>query len=448
MVLDRIHRIHLKGDLGRAERLYKEFLQGSPPDPLAEHLLGTLYLQQNQNGLAARHLRRALEMQKTTQNYTNLLVALRGLGRAEEAVEIGQEAIYLWGREHKELKSFYSNLASCHMELGQYDVADTILRAVIDMDKDDIDANWNHGVCQLTQGNLEAGWAGYDFGFKAKERGAPEYFNEFKEWLGEDLTGKTILIWGEQGLGDEILFANVLNDVIKVAGRVILDCHPRLEELFKRSFACEVVGGRKDKTRGRWDHEHIDLHCPIGSLPRFFRSELSDFPKQGYLKADPARVKYWRTAIPGFKVGLAWMGGVHKTGRNMRSIALRDLLPPIDNVSFVSLQYGHVYEEVSQFPIYHNEGVIEDFTELANLTAACDLVISVIQTSVHLAGALDVPTWCLTPYAPPWKFMKGERIPWHPSVKQYHQEKRGDWTPVVNRIHSDLLRLVEERIAA
>ena len=111
--------------------------------------------------------------------------------------------------------------------------------------------------------------------------------------------------------------------------------------------------------------------------------------------------------------------------------------PEIDGVQYVSLQYGNVFEEAESCGLWHDDAVIADFDDLAALTAACDLVISVIQTNVHLAGAMDVPTWCLTPKTAPWKFQKGESMIWHPSVKQYHQED--DWEGVINQIHCDLV---------
>ena len=446
--LERIHRIHLKGDLERAEALYRKYLVETPPDPHSQHLMGTLLLQQGQNGRAVRHFRRAMEMRKFPADYINIMVALRALGRAEEAIELGEEALYLWGEREPKLKNFYSNFGSCYMELGEYDKADAIYRILLEDYPDDPDANWNHGICLLSQGNFAEGWPGFDYGFKARERGAPPYFDEFPEWLGEELADKTILVWGEQGIGDEILFATMLPDLIKDAGRVIFDCHPRLERLFARSLDCEVVGGRKSKLQGRWDHEHIDYHVPIGSLGRFYRNFPEDFGASGILIPDHDRVAQMRREIPGFKVGLAWRGGVQKTGTNRRSIPLEKLLPPpLEGVTYVSLQYGNVYEEVSQFPVYHNEAYIEDFDELANLTAACDLVISVIQTQVHLAGELGVPTWCLTPQAPAWKFNEGERMLWHTSVKQYHQKDRDDWKPVLDKVHSDLAALVQRKAA-
>ena len=372
--------------------------------------------------------------------YSNLLVALRKLKRVNEGCLVGEDAVEMWGYQDPDLQSLYSNFASCLIEFGKLDRAIEILDDALELDPSHIDSLWNQGIAKLAKGDW-TGWKGFDQGFNAKERGMSSVVREIDDWAGQDLTDKTILIWGEQGLGDEILFANCMNDLIADAGHVIYECHPRLEQIMQRSFpGCEVSGTRKSQDRSRWDNRSIDYHAAIGTLPLYYRNSDGDFPDVGYLKANKAKVQLWRDKFKGKKiVGLAWRGGVDKTGGFKRSIPLSDFMPPyIDGVQYVSLQYGGSFEEADAYALEHDDAAIDDLTELNNLTAACDLVISVIQTSVHMAGALGVPTWCLTPSPAPWKFQDGEDMIWHPSVKQYHQTKSGIWDDVIETIHEDL----------
>ena len=431
--VDYIYSIHLKGELERAEGLYL----AAPPSPKRDLFLGTLYLQMDKCGLAKKYLESSLEVPKK-MGYSNLIVALRKLGRFNDGIACGEEAIDFWGTEDKELLSIYSNLSSCYIEGGRYESAIKILESALAIDPRHVDAEWNMGIAKLSLGDW-SGWEGFDRGFVSKERGPSSVVNEIPDWSGEPLDGKTILVWGEQGLGDEILFANCLNDLIADAGHVIYECHPRLKSIMDRSFHCEVSGTRKSKNPARWDFREIDYHTAIGTLPMFYRKSDDSFPTKGYLSPDHDRKVHWISKWPDKAVvGLSWRGGVETTGVNKRSIPLKDLMPPeIDGVQYVSLQYGNVFEEAESCGLWHDDAVIADFDDLAALTAACDLVISVIQTNVHLAGAMDVPTWCLTPKTAPWKFQKGESMIWHPSVKQYHQED--DWEGVINQIHCDLV---------
>jgi hypothetical protein len=345
--------------------------------------------------------------------------------------------------------------------LGEYEQAETYLRRGVTVDEKNPDAHWNLSLALLSQGKLREGWEGYDWGFRAGERQSITYANEFPEWLGEDLKGKTILVWGEQGIGDEMLFANCIPDLVAAEAKIVLDCHPRLETIFQRSFpSVRVIGNRKKRENFDWtDNYEIDYHIPLGSLPNFFRPDMSSFPARGYLEPDQSQVDEWRKKIGGdLRIGLSWRGGGKRTAISDRSMDLEMFAPlvkplkrpePELDVRWVSLQYGPVHKEVKAFEkamgvsVHHDMYALEDYTETANLVAACDLVISVITAVIHLAGGLDVPCWTLVPARPPWKFIKGERLPWHPSVKQYHQPEKGSWHPTLIQVKNDLKKFLQ-----
>ena len=424
-LLAKANNFHVAGNLPRAERLYQTLHRHDRRNPKVNYFLGTLHLQKESLGLAKRHLELALENNPNPgEALNNLGVVYRKLGRTGEALEFFRRSRIL----QPGAADVRSNLGSTYLDLGRLGEAQRELRKAHLLNPAHQDANWNLGLSLLGSGNWE-GFKFYEWGFRAHERQARPYAEVMLPWRGQDLAGKTIVVWSEQGIGDEIMFATCLPDLIATGARVVIDSHPRLEKLFRRSFpTCLVVGNRKNDD-WRWLLKiKADYHVPFGSLPLHFRKTDADFDKPGYMKADPERVAWWRGRLAFPRIGIAWRGGAIKTGMNRRSMALLEMAPLFDvPASWVSIQYGHVYEEVSQFPfILHDEAAIEDFTEQADLVGSLDLIVSVIQTAVHLGGVLDVPVLCLVPQGPPWKFIPGPRLPWHPSVTQLHQED-GKW---------------------
>jgi hypothetical protein len=266
--------------------------------------------------------------------------------------------------------------------------------------------------------------------------------------------GKTLLIYGEQGVGDEIMFASCFSDVLARADNVIIECDRRLAPLFARSFPAAKVQARVSSEDVAWLREAgaINLQCASGSLPRLFRRSVAEFPAHaGYLRADDAKIAKWRERLakmPGkIKVGLSWRGGVDRTRRNLRSIDLIKLAPlfHLPDVTFVSLQYGDVAAEcdaasaVFGKPIVQFPEAIADYDETAALVCALDLVVSVQTAIVHLTGALGKPALVMLPFSPEWRYMRaGDRMLWYPSVKLLRQEKPKEWEPVILRVAEEL----------
>jgi hypothetical protein len=190
----------------------------------------------------------------------------------------------------------------------------------------------------------------------------------------------------------------------------------------------------------------------MGSLPLYLRKREEDFPRHpGYLKADPARVAYWRQRLAGLgtglKVGISWRGGTSKTRIRSRSIPLADWLPVLQQhgVDFVSLQYGDVADELEQLQQQHGialphwQDAIDDYDETAALVSALDLVVSVCTAVIHLSGALGREVWILTPATPEWRYtFHGDSLPWYPSSRLYRQAVIGEWSPVFHRVAAAL----------
>jgi hypothetical protein len=440
------NKLHKGGKLDEAEKIYNGILNRHPDNPGVLFLLGTLYLQKRCNGLAINLLESALSRQEFSEAFNNLGSAYK----AENFNDMALRAFHRARELNEKDPDVCNNLSTIYINEGQpaqcIDWADEAIK----LDSDHPNAHWNRGLAYLELGEWERGWEGYEWGFKSKDRLSRDYktdTNNATRWDGSP--GKTVVVYGEQGVGDEIMFSSCIPDLISVSKKVIFDCHPRMVALMRRSFNVECYGTRKESSID-WIKFPIDNFVAIGSLPGFFRKKSEDFPGTPYLLADSVRVEHFREKIsavkPGLRVGVTWTGGRKKTRIDLRSIPIEQLerLFNIPGTSFVSLQYTpEAAAEAEKFDLPHWQDVINDLDELTALTKACDLVISVCQTQVHMAGALGVSCLCLTPSRPAWRYGMFGNMPWYGSVTNIRQESDGDWAGVIEAAAARLLELTK-----
>lgn len=256
------------------------------------------------------------------------------------------------------------------------------------------------------------------------------------EWMGE--RDKTVVIYREQGLGDEIIWASCLHEVIDRSRKVVIDCDKRLVGLFKRSFNADVYGTGYSKEI-EWAGQYtIDASAPIGRIPMFFRRDDKDFPGSPYLKACPLRKRAYRGMLDslgdGLKIGLAWTGGkqsdiVTREDAKNRSFRLSEwssLLSPDHH--YISLEYRE--PDLEGLPVHHWPWIVQsqDYDDTAALVDELDFIISVPTTVVHLAGALGKKVYCITPQYPNWRFgLTGDML-WHKSLELVRDKGNRDST--------------------
>ena len=440
--LQKGNKAQKKGDLVKALRHFKIAHRREPDHAVTNLAMGTVYVQKEMYGHAVRFIKRSLELDPSvSEAWNNLCVALRHAGTELQAAEAAREGL----THAPDDVPLLTNLGAVCFVAGLLDEAEEVLRRAVALDSQCVDAHWNLGLALLTNGNFKEGWPEYDWGFKAGERIVRPYWDEYPEWLGEDVKDKIVLVWGEQGIGDEILFSSCINQLRDAGAGVVMDCHPRLIPMFKRSFPWVLgFGARKDEDWGWSKNLEIDHHIPSGSLPLMFN--LPKEPSTAYLHADPTRVAHWRTEFNRPVIGISWRGGSKKNAIERRSIDLDTFIQPFlgKDVHLVSLQYGDVMREVQKvekrygIDLHHELWAIEDYDECAAMTAACDRVITVTTAAGHLAGSLGVPTTALVPKAAPWRWPKGDQHPWYASVKMVHQTEDYEWGPVLARIGEEL----------
>lgn len=336
-------------------------------------------------------------------------------------------------------------------ELRRYDEAITCFRALTAHPTPDPSARLNLSFVLLAQGHYAEGWTEYESRRQTAE--TPGSVFPVPDWDGQPLRG-ALLLYGEQGLGDEIMFASCVPDAVATTSPVILQCDVRLGALFQRSFpqARVVAADRTQREKALQPLQPFVAQLPVGSLPRLFRRQRSDFPTHGgYLKADPAKIAKWRDhlgdAAGALRVGLCWRGGMSKFNVATRSIPLTEWLPilTVPNTQFVSLQHGDVRDDLAALKQTHNItvrsfiNITNDLDDVAALISTLDLVISVQSTTVHLTGALGRPCWALVPFSPEWRYLaEGETMPWYPSAHIYRQRAPQDWASILTTVAAQL----------
>lgn len=295
------------------------------------------------------------------------------------------------------------------------------------------------------------------------------------EWDGK--SPGLIVIHGEQGIGDEVMFASCIPDALKVPGTSFI-CEPskRLEALFARSFPEIKFYGTNDTDGRAWIDKHgrPDFKIALGSLPKFFRRSDEAFPGTEYLVPDKAKRQWWGEKLNALprkpNIGIAWQGGVDSTRYDARSFHPSEFAPLFAAIdaNWISLQYDATAQtcvnevkealgvKITHWPAAVEQrnpetGKMSDVDELAALISKLDIVVSVCQTAIHISGSLGTPTLCLVPSEPSWRYGAGdsELMPWYASVKLLRQEKgTSEWRPVIERAAKELTELFADIRAA
>jgi len=390
---------------------------------------------------AERELRAALALDPCpTAARLNLASVLQDTGRSEAALELIETA----QAEAPQDPDVLTALSAVCLRLGDGGGALEAAQRALGLAPDNADARLALGTSQLATGDFAQGWENYEARLTSGQ-GTQRRF-PIARWNGEDLRGKRIFVYGEQGLGDEIMFASCIPDLIARGAHVLLDCNPRLRTLMRDAFPeVEVLESVSQPGSPEVVDFAADFCSPIGSLPRFLRTSREQFAGgKPYLKADARRVAAWRERLDalgaGLKVGLSWRGGLARTGRSQRSIALEALreLLATPGLRWVSLQHDARPDELSALETAHGPTFADwreahaDLAETAALVGALDLVITVCSSVVHLSGALGRAALVLTPRGPEWRYqLVGESMPWYGSVTLLRQNRRNDWSDVL-----------------
>jgi tetratricopeptide (TPR) repeat protein len=435
-------------DLGRKDESLDALRRAVELRPSYGEALNNLGLGLTEAGKPAEAipiLRQAVRLRPNApEGHNNLGLALAELGRFAEAETCYHEALRL----EPGYADAHVNLANTLKEQGRTDEALGCYQLALWLKPDLASARYNRSLALLQAGRWAQGWPEYEWRWK---RGSMRERHTGKpRWDGSALAGRTILLWCEQGLGDAIQFVRYAAPVKDKGGRVVVECPPQLAALVATCPGVDEVVAEGEPL------PPFDVQAPLLSLPGLFFTMPDTVPAATYLSAEPGRVERWRERLqgfPGFRVGIVWQGNRYHQWDRHRSIPLTCFAPlaAVDGVRLVSLQKGPGADQLraASFPIVN---LTDDwdpppggFADAAAMMRCLDLVVCCDTASVHLAGALGVPTWLALAAISDWRWLLGrEDTPWYPSVRLFRQATLGDWGAVFTRMATMLHSLVTQ----
>jgi len=483
------------GDFASSLQAYGSALALLPDETAVAHDLGRLAYRMGEKNMAEQLFRRYLAAHPTSHEaINNLACAIHDQGRHPEAIELLRR-----GLEHNPADpALWNTLGSVVTEQGDTEAAFAFFDEALRLDPSFAKARYNRGNARLVLGELEAaltdcetalghvhdasdrammrlarstillclgriedGWEEYEARLDPHYAGVTHFLVHVPRWSPDtDLGGKTLLLMGEQGLGDEVLFANVVPDVLEALGphgKMVLAVEPRLVSLMQRSFPdVEVVAHATHKVSGKTvrgaaaveDRTDIDLWAPVASLLRRFRRRIEDFPaRTGFLTPDAGRVRHWRAALAkapaGRKVGLLWKSMKLDASR-ARYFSPFELWAPVLTTlgaSFVNIQYGDCAPEIAWaqtslgVSLWTPPGIDlkDDLDDIAALASALDLTIGFANATSNIAAAVGAPTWIIS--APgAWTRVGADRMPWYPQARVFAPPGFRRWRETMSEV--------------
>jgi tetratricopeptide (TPR) repeat protein len=433
----RARLLRVLGRFAEAVTAYDQALAASPWDAEAWNQRGEALSFLGRGEEAMESFRGAVTIRPDYwEAWKNCAVTLAAMGRFEEALADIDQAI---AKKPDDAEN-YHNRAGMLAGLGRFEESLQAYGQAIALKPDYAEAHYQQSLIHLLMGDFEPGWRAYEW---RKRRGVKmtEHAHAEPHWQGdEEMSGKTLLLTWEQGLGDTIQFSRLVRLAAAMGAKVFLSVQgPLLRLLADMDEKVQVIG--PSATPAQFDYQ-----SSLMSLPLALGLGAETIPGAPYLKADPELVREWGERLgPKTKarIGLCWSGGIAHPDDHNRSIALENLLPLLtDKAEWFSLQ-----KEVraSDQAVLERSGLVSfgdtlrDFADTAALIEHMDLVISVDTAVAHLAGALGKPVWILLPWKPDWRWqLDREDSPWYRTARLFRQEKRGDWDPVIRKLEREL----------
>ena len=432
------------GDLDGAIASYHAALIARPAFALAHSNLGSALQRRGALEAAVANYRAALSLAPDSAiAHGNLAGLLGELGDTDGALAHFQRALAL----EPASATIHMSLGSTLYDLGRLDDAIAAYRSALELRPDFARARLNLAFALLKTGDFARGWQAYrarwDTGeldhLRARLAGPP--------WRGDDPAGRTILLYGEQGLGDLIQFCRYAPLLQARGARVVLLVDGSWQPLRALLASLAGVARLADTSAAAAPY---DCHASVLDLPGLLGTTLASIPAEiPYLAADPVRRARWRARLGaprGLRVGLVWAGGTRFAKEHLRSPRLAPLLTllGLPGIEWIALQKGDGRRDLEACAL--PPGVVDlgpeldDFADTAAVMAELDLVISSCTAPAHLAGALGRPVWVMLPVMADWRWLT-ERAdsPWYPTMRLFRQVRCGDWTPVVDQLGAALV---------
>jgi len=368
------------------------------------------------------------------------------------AVKSYQKAIEL----DPEFFEAIGNLGGTLLRMMRHEEAMACFDRCMEINWDDHSIKGRAALTMMSLGALPDAWKLYEYSMPAGDRTKSAPLSVPKpRWNNEDLTNKGILIWPEQGIGDNLRFASCIPDLIDRAGHVIIVTENRLAPLFSRSFPDARVVANKDETISIAD---FDYHLPIGSLPLYFRPTQRHFPnRMRYLSSGPKAVEYWKERLAelgdGPKIGICWESQLQTTDNKQHFCSLDKWKPVFDvpGATFVNLQYNLTPKELAEENKRYGTNIVgldidlyNDFEGVSALEEALDMVITVGTCMSDFAGSVGTECWTiLLDWCP--DLLGTNKLLWYPNTRVFTRHWDESWDKVLQEIGHALEKRLSEK---
>lgn len=437
---------HREGDLETAKTLYRLYLQRAPQDAMFWSNLGALFRTEKKYEIAAACQQRALNLDPNSVSVANNAAnALYDAGKAKEALALRRRVLI----SEPGKADHYATLAKCLRGLGQHAEAETELTKALQAHPNEPELHIQLSFAQLAQGKYPEGFANFHWRWQGDEISPPEF--DFPQWQGEDLTGKTILVTPEQGFGDTILMARFFKPLKALGCTVKFACKAPLRRLFANTPGIDTFA------QGNKTQEDCDYWTPMMDLPRFLDTTIDTVPAPAILTVPEDSANRARQLMQPFnntfKLGVLWSGSVTYRANHKRSFSHSSFLKLADiaGLQMFSLYKGPLVDA------YHADGtscvIIDaassdrDFADSAAVIQQLDLVVTMDSAIAHVAGSLGGPVWDLLHSEAYWLYEPFDNhTPWYPNMRLVRQREAGNWDAVFNHLHSDISKLVKEKL--
>ena len=432
------------GQFDAALNSYKHALKIKPDYADAYYNMGVVLKDKGDPEAAIDSYKQALKIKPDYADaYYNMGVALMDKGDPEAAIDSYKQAINI----NSDYAESYCNMGGALQDKGDPESAIESYRQAIKIKPDYAEAHYNTSLLNLSLQDFEAGWSLYEWRWKLPKVLSSPLKSSKPLWRPSQK--QRVLLWCEQGVGDQIIFASLIPDLYSSSSKLIVLIDKRLIPLFRRSFPDDIDFRPKNEVVSETEY---DSQIPMGSVPLYFRKSIDSFKSsaQGWLSANSVKTKTLRSQLltddSETLIGISWHSTSSKKSKASNKVIPLNKIAPFlhsSDVKLVSLQYGDVDDEIKKLMIDFGIKVIQvpgidnmnDIDGLAALISACDEVVSIDNVTAHLAGSLGKQSKILITSSCNWWWGQGQQNSyWYNSVHLYRQTKIGDWEHVIKQL--------------
>ena len=458
------------------------------PSPLIYQMLGNIFVSKNEFNNAIICYENALNLDPNFSDvYNNLGYAFFTLGKYDESIVYYKKAVEFEPENHNiffniaisyaEMKEYekaaeyykkvieinpsyyavYNNLGSLYYnQLRNYQKACELFEKAIELNHDNLSDNkifeYNLSRSYLILGNFEKGWKAFESRLDLFDHHKLKFPENICPKLSPEsnIDGKTIYVYSAGGFGDTVQFSRYLPVMNSMGAKVVCRIKPELEKLLSDSKLNVYEYITYDPATPEIPEKNIkfDYQISFMSLPYVFKANSENMPyKNGFLQVAQEKIDFYKENYfqnDNLKVGISWQASEVETPRSMPHLKYLYKLAQIPNIKLYSLQKGHGVNQLNDLPdnieITDLGKTFNDFSDSAAAIMNLDVVLSIDSALIHIAGALNKPTYALLAYAHDWRWLaNSDKSYWYDSVKIYTQNNIGDWNEVADRVYNDLL---------